>query len=91
MPAEERLIAQKGADSNTGTLNILNALSGLLTARNALIGSYISYETNRVQLLLDLEALQLDDRGVPRDDRAAAVNLPDAARLVPARRDGPNP
>jgi outer membrane protein TolC len=83
---EELLIAQKGADSNTGTLNILNALSGLLSARNALIGSYISYETNRIQLLLDLEALQLDARGIPLNAGATPAALPDPAQLLPAPR-----
>ncbi|HEY1377174.1 MAG TPA: hypothetical protein VGF55_10295 [Gemmataceae bacterium] len=84
---EELLIAERGAVSATGTLNILNALSGLLQARNALIGSYVSYETNRVQLLLDLEALQLDERGIPPDDRPPPPPaLPDAADLVPASR-----
>jgi hypothetical protein len=66
---------------------ILDALDGLLQARNALIGRYVSYETNRVQLLLDLEALQLDDRGVPLDVHATPPNaLPDAAQLLPAPR-----
>lgn len=90
---ESLLIAERGADSATGTLNILNALSGLLSARNALIGSYVSYETNRVQLLLDLEALQLDERGIPPDDAAPPpAGLPDAAHLLPApqRADGPD-
>jgi outer membrane protein TolC len=84
---ESLLISERGAGSETSTLNILNALTGLLQARNALIGTYVSYETNRVQLLLDLEALQLDDRGVPPDVRPTpALALPDAAELLPAPR-----
>ena len=38
-------------------------------ARNALAAGYISYEQLRVQLLLDLEALELDVHGYPIDER----------------------
>ena len=65
------LLSERGTDTTTGTLNILNALSGLLTARNGLVRSYVNYETTRLQLLLDLEALQLDARGLPPDDRSS--------------------
>ena len=87
------LLTERGTDSTTSTLNILNALSGLLQARNALIGQYVSYETNRLQLLLDLEALQLDDRGLPIHEttaldaiaeRGIAPRLADIADLLPA-------
>jgi outer membrane protein TolC len=47
----------------TSTQNILNALNDLLSAKNALINSWVNYETGRHQLLLDMELLQLDDRG----------------------------
>jgi outer membrane efflux protein len=51
--------------SPTATIFILNALSALLQARNALAQSYTSFEQLRIQLLLDLEQLQLDSRGFP--------------------------
>ena len=51
--------------NDTTTLNLLQALSALLNARNALAASYINYEQQRVQLLLDLEILQLDHEGFP--------------------------
>jgi hypothetical protein len=51
--------------SPTATIFILNALSALLQARNALAQSYTSFEQLRIQLLLDLEQLQLDQRGFP--------------------------
>jgi outer membrane protein TolC len=57
------------AGRQSGTLDILNALNALLNARNALAAGYISYEQLRVQLLLDLEALQLDPHGYPSDER----------------------
>jgi outer membrane protein TolC len=47
----------------TSTINYLQALNSLLGAKNQLIGAWVSYEIGRYQLLLDLEALQLDDRG----------------------------
>jgi outer membrane protein TolC len=48
----------------TSTLNALLALSSLLSAQNSLIGTWAAYETTRYKLLLDMEALQLDDRGL---------------------------
>lgn len=55
---------QRG-ENDTTTLNLLQALTNLLAARNALAASYINFEQQRIQLLLDLEQLQLDDRGYP--------------------------
>jgi outer membrane protein TolC len=65
--------------NDTTTLNLLSALQALVQARNALAENYINYEQQRVQLLLDLEALQLDPRGFPlhdnlRPDRGAAAS-----------------
>jgi len=48
----------------TSTQNILNALNALLSAKNSLIQSWVSYETTRIQLLLDMDALQVDERGL---------------------------
>jgi outer membrane protein TolC len=63
------LINPDRAAQNTDTLattnQLLTALGNLVNARNALAGTYINYEQQRVQLLLDLEALQLDERGFP--------------------------
>ena len=54
--------------NDTTTLNLLQALSSLLSARNALAANYINYEQQRVQINLDLEALQLDQQGFPSND-----------------------
>jgi len=51
--------------NDSTTLNLLQALTNMLQARNALAQNYINFEQQRVQLLLDLEALQLDARGFP--------------------------
>ncbi|HQR08859.1 MAG TPA: TolC family protein [Gemmatales bacterium] len=64
-----------GGDLNpaTGTLDTLTALSSLLTAKNTLIASWANYENDRMQLLLDMEAIQLDERGLYHDDFFAIV------------------
>lgn len=64
-----------GGDLNpaTGTLDTLSALSSLLQAKNTLIAYWVNYENGRVQLLLDMEALQLDERGIYHDDTLAIV------------------
>ena len=59
-----------GRDSAGDTLLLLQAQAQLLSARNQLAGLFIGYEQQRVRLLLDLEALQLDARGVPTNDAA---------------------
>jgi outer membrane protein TolC len=67
--ARQRILLGRDAGGASTTLDILNALNAQLSARNALAGGYISYEQLRVQLMLDLEALQLDARGYPIDER----------------------
>ena len=61
------LRAPNQAQANTGdsTLRVLRALEQLLAARERLAGSFIGYEQQRVRLLLNLEELQLDERGFP--------------------------
>jgi hypothetical protein len=59
---------ERRSNNDTTTLNLLRALDTLVAARNALAQNYINYEQQRVQLLLDLEALQLDPRGFPLRD-----------------------
>jgi hypothetical protein len=74
---------QRGQNDAT-TLNLLQALQQLLNARNSLAANYINYQQQRVQLLLDLEALQLDQRGFPSHD---PLRLSDP--LAPAGADSP--
>jgi outer membrane protein TolC len=79
------LLADKAADT-TITQDVLTALSSLLSAKATLISSWISYETTRVQLLLDMEALQVDERGL-------AINEPDTRpddALLPLPRPVPD-
>ncbi len=60
--------AAGGVGGNAATLNILNALQDLLDARNRLSSSFFSYEQLRIQTLLDMERLQVDERGYFRDE-----------------------
>ncbi len=49
-------------DSNL-TRDLLTALQSLLRARNSLIGSWVSYETSRMELYRTLGMLFIDDQG----------------------------
>lgn len=73
--APPRLQQQGGAGDPT--LRTLQALAQLNSARNNLAGTFIRYEQLRVQLLLHLEAVQLDDRGFPTN--AAPLPQPGVA------------
>ena len=46
------------------TLSLLNALSAILTARNALITTWVSYETARMSLYRDFDLMDIDANGV---------------------------
>ena len=80
--ARQQLLRPQKGEADASTINVLNALNALLDARNALAAGYISFEQLRVQLLLDLEALTLDPRGYPIDERR-----PDFAGDRPAGAD----
>jgi outer membrane protein TolC len=71
--------------SPTATIEILNALSDLLAARNALAQSYTSFEQLRIQFLLDLERLQLDSRGFPIHEQRDATPADHPEPLPPPR------
>jgi hypothetical protein len=61
--AREELVV-KGVDASpTATLDILRQLTNVLLAENTLVTTWTKYETDRIQLLLDTEALQVDDEG----------------------------
>jgi hypothetical protein len=51
------------------TTQLLQALSGLLTAQNTLYTYWVAFLSNRIQLYLDLELMQLDERGIWRDEQ----------------------
>jgi outer membrane protein TolC len=72
---------QQGANAGDATLRKLRALDQLLAARDALAGSFIRYEQQRIRLLLNLEELQLDSRGMPTN--ASAKPEPERERSGP--------
>jgi uncharacterized protein len=45
------------------TRDLLQALQGLLSAKNNLVSSWIGYKVSRIRLFVDLELLYLDDAG----------------------------
>ena len=49
---------------NSSGLNINNALTALLTAQNALIQYWASYERNRINIYRDMDIMQIDERGL---------------------------
>ncbi|MGL6074251.1 MAG: TolC family protein [Fimbriiglobus sp.] len=58
-------VAQNQQQTGDATLRKLDALNNLLSSRDALASTFIGYEQQRIRLLLNLEALQLDSRGFP--------------------------
>ena len=57
---------------------MLTALQSLLQAKQAFINNWVNYETGRVQLNLDLDALQVDERGLIIDEH----HIPEAVRVA---------
>ena len=62
--ARVQLLAPGQAGDSSTTSDVLNALGSLLDAKNELIGTWVAYETGRLQLLVDLEALEVDEHGM---------------------------
>ena len=50
-------------NDSSPTQDLLNALSGLLAAKNGLISNRIGHEIARIRLFVDLELLYLDEQG----------------------------
>ena len=65
--AGDQLLLPGPASDSSHTQDSLNALNSLLQTKNSLINIWVDYETTRVQLLLDLEALQPDPSVEPAD------------------------
>ncbi len=51
---------------NTG-LQLLNALNSILTAQNNLIGIWVAYEQNRINIYRDMDIMVIDERGLWSD------------------------
>ena len=85
--AREELLLNGDAADPTSTLNILTALNNVLGAKNGLIASWISYETTRIQLLLHLEELQLDERGIYSDEHNTRTGKPAPSQPNPVKQN----
>jgi hypothetical protein len=83
--ARDQLLLPGPAADSSSTQDTLIALNSLLQAKNSLISIWVDYETTRVQLLLDLEALQPDPSQEPIDIYAnePAFNAPTYELLPP--------
>lgn len=78
---------QQGANTGDAALRTLRALSDLNVARDRLAATFIRFEQQRIQLLLNLEELQLDERGFPTNADPAR----DIARFSEAGPAAPPP
>lgn len=93
--AQFQLRAETSADTSA-TRDLLQALQGLLSAKNNLISSWIAYEVGRIELFVDLELLYLDPDGTwvneafnPGYDETTSPVLP-GAEALPGTRANPN-
>lgn len=55
------------AGRNQG-LNLINALNSVLDAQNSLIGNWVNYEQNRLNIFLDMGIMEIDENGIWKDD-----------------------
>jgi outer membrane protein TolC len=96
--AQFQLRTSTSGDSSLAR-DLLQALQGLLAARNGLINSWIDYEVGRIRLFVDLELLYLDDEGnwlneafnpEGQTDRPAAIDDPGGEEFpeIPPPSDG---
>ena len=68
-----------------GALNITTALNALLGAQNSLARDWVSYETNRLNIFVNMGIMQIDPRGVWDDPFYLQMNdLQDEESVSPA-------
>ena len=84
---------QIGGQGNA--LNVLNALNSVLTAQNGLIGDWVLYETNRLNIFRDMGIMDIDARGVWTDRfyqrMQSSVPVEGAGSPAEAPADQPSP
>ena len=87
---------QAQGSQQTNALSLVNALDAVLSAQNSLIGDWVTYETNRLNIFRDMGIMDIDPRGVwtdrfyveqsstiPSDAFAPPATAPDAVPPVP--------
>jgi outer membrane protein TolC len=72
--ARVQLLSPEQTGDSSTTQDALDALNSLLDAKNALVAIWVAYETDRLKLLLDIEALHLDERGLRQSDDLRGPN-----------------
>jgi outer membrane protein TolC len=70
------------------SLNLLTALQSLLNASNGLVGDWVTYETNRLNIFRDMGIMQVDSNGVWEDtfyllDGSGHETMPAPTELSP--------
>ncbi|MDR3623296.1 MAG: TolC family protein [Paludisphaera borealis] len=78
---EAEYALQHDPEGRPVTLNLLNALQLLLTARNTLIGTWVSYETSRLNLYRDFDLMDIDANGIWTNENDPQL-LPTALRIA---------
>ena len=58
---------QAAGGQQTNALSLVNALDSVLRAQNSLVGDWVTYETNRLNIFRDMGIMEIDPRGVWTD------------------------
>ncbi len=75
---------QAAGGQQTNALSLVNALDSVLRAQNSLVGDWVTYETNRLNIFRDMGIMQLDPRGVWDDSWYLQLNdMQDNSAIVP--------
>ncbi len=81
-------LAALGANQ-TNALNLLNALNSVLNAQDGLIGDWVTYENNRLNVFRDMGIMEIDRRGVWIDgfyqqmDGVQSSEMPEGSMINP--------
>ena len=90
---EAEYALQYPSEGRPVTLNLLQALQSLLDARNTLIGTWVSYETSRLNLYRDFDLMDIDANGIWTNENdpqllatalRIAADAPAASLAIPA-------
>jgi outer membrane protein TolC len=81
--ARVQLLSPEQTGDSSTTQDALDALNSLLDAKNSMVAIWVAYETDRLKLLLDMEALQLDERGLKQNDNLRGTNQPGLPEPIP--------
>ena len=75
--------------SQSNSLSLLQSLDSILRSQNALIGDWVTYETNRLNIFRDMGIMRIDTTGLwvddyyLRDSQPTSKDMPEAGELFP--------